>query len=114
MQDRSRLLHVMNVASAEPVDLSLEYITQYPSSDKPKNLNAEEEQSPQEEDERNRKMDADLKQAVEGKRPRQELFNRPAGSGAVQRLTADPRRRNDNALQAMTPALNKTETSVSK
>ncbi len=113
-QDRSRLLHVMNAASAEPVGFSLEYITQCLNSDKRKKLNAEEEQSPYEEDELNRKKDADLKQAVEGKRCRQEWINRTAGIGAVQRLIADPRLRNDNALQAMTPTLNKTETGISK
>jgi hypothetical protein len=59
------------------------------------------------------KQDAELKQAVEAKRRRQEWFIRTAGSGAVQRLTTGPGRRNDNALQAMTPALNKTETSIS-
>jgi hypothetical protein len=60
------------------------------------------------------KQDAELKQAVEAQRRRQEWFIRTAGSGAVQRLTASPRRRNDIALQAMTPALNQTETSISK
>ena len=60
------------------------------------------------------KQDAELKQAVEAKRRRQEWFIRTAGIGAVQGLIADPRLRNDNALQAMTPTLNKTETGISK
>lgn len=103
----------MNRTSAEPVELSLEYITQCRTSDLLKNRNSEEVRSPREEAERNRKIDAELKRIMEEKRWRQEWF-RTAESGAVQRSTADPSRRNDNALQAKTPTSDKTETRFSK
>jgi ankyrin repeat protein len=58
---------------AEPVEYSLEYISQYLASEKREKRIAEEH-------------------AMEVKRRRQEWLNRSAGSGAVQQLTADPRR----------------------
>jgi hypothetical protein len=58
---------------AEPVEYSLEYISQYLTSEKREKRIAEEH-------------------AMEVKRRRQEWLNRSAGSGAVQQLTADPRR----------------------
>jgi ankyrin repeat protein len=103
-QDEDKRLNVMDTVSAVPVELS----------DARKKRNAEEVWSPREEYERNRKIDAEIKQVMEGKRRQLEWFNRTAESGATQRLTADPRRRNDNALYTMTPTLNKTETSFSK
>jgi hypothetical protein len=43
-QDQRKLLHGMNTTSAEPLELSLEYMTQDMISEKRKKLDAEEEQ----------------------------------------------------------------------
>jgi hypothetical protein len=60
--------------------------------------NAEEVESrPREEDEQNRCEEAALYQDLGKKRRRRERSNRKtAGSGALQRVTGDPRRRNEN------------------
>ncbi len=86
-QDPRRHFHGMNTTSAEPLKLSLAYMTQRLISDKRKKHNAEEEQ--------NRTKHAELKQRMEKGRHRLEWFNRTAGSGDVQQLTANPRGQNE-------------------